>query len=254
MWARRPERWAPVGRGKPRAPKGSCRPASAARLAGRAPSGALRALLPLPVPARSVLALAAQNPGAESGRAATRPAGEPPALPLTRGALPPAADLTGPRAVSSAAPLPGGAAASKAEPPLLATPARPSSACWTSPPGPGRPEGCVLWGCWPGTLFPRGSQARAERGRSRFPAGFPAGAGVCAPTEEAPVGRAGPGPLGGRAVAGGGGWCWPVLAAAPREGASTLAGRQSVLSRVVNTSPTSLHQFCVEEATVGSSA
>lgn len=25
MWARRPERWAPVGRGKPRAPKGSCR-------------------------------------------------------------------------------------------------------------------------------------------------------------------------------------------------------------------------------------
>lgn len=25
MWARRPERWAPVGQGKPRAPKGSCR-------------------------------------------------------------------------------------------------------------------------------------------------------------------------------------------------------------------------------------
>lgn len=256
MWARRPERWAPVGRGKPRAPKGSCRLPAGVRCAVSRTRTLGCPQSPPATPRPRPLGPGARGSEPRGGewKSSDPPGWGAPRPPAHSRGPAPAADLTGPRAVSPAAPLPGGAAASKAEPPLLATPARPSSACWTSPPGPGRPEGCVLWGCWPGTLFPRGSQARAERGRSRFPAGFPAGAGVCAPTEEAPVGRAGPGPLGGRVVAGGGGWCWPVLAAAPREGASTLAGRQSVLSRVVNTLPMSLHQFCVEEATVGSSA
>lgn len=143
----------------------------------------------------------------------TRPAGEPPALPLTRGAPRPQQTSRGRGLSAPAAPLPGGAAASKAEPSRLSWPLQRDRAQHAGLPLRGLDAqkavssgGAGLGRCFPGAPRPglRGAGAGSRLG-SRL------GRGSVHPLRR----RQWAGPLPGPS-AGGGGWWRVVLASAGR--------------------------------------